>query len=757
MPSFFWNFNLIPCSLFKLYHRYLHVRRFRPQFSSLRCNRSDVDDPQLLLQWLGEGKLQKARALLDRMPQRGSRSGVVHWTSVLTKYARDGFVDEARALFELMPERNLVTYNAMLSAYVQSGRIGDASRFFDGMPERSVVSWTSMLCGFTNAGRIREAKRFFDAMPEKNVISWNSMMDGLIRNGDLVEAQRLFDIMPERNQVSWNTMIKGYSENCRMEEARILFEKLLEPNVVTWTSLIAGYCRTGDVDEGYCMFQRMPERNIVSWTAMIGGFAWNGFYKEALLLFLEMRSTTDIKPNEETFISLVYASAGIGFPPLGKQLHAQLIVNGLDWDDYDGRLSKSQVHMYSEFGLMDHAEYIFTKNSNDCFVQSCNSMINGYIRIEQLEKAQHLFNTIPIRDGISWTSIITGYFNVGRVTEACCLFNEMPERDAVAWTVMISGHVQNERFAEAIHIFSEMRSEGVTPLDSTYSTLLGAAGAMAYLDQGKQFHCILMKTRSILDIILENALVSMYAKCGDISTAQYIFSGMTYRDTISWNSMIVGFSHHGLANKALKLFEAMQDSETNPNSVTFLGVLSACSHAGMVDRGWDLFNSMFTEHAIQPGVEHYVCMIDLLGRAGKIQEAEEFVLKLPFKPGIAIWGALLGACGLGRKNIEIARHAAQRLLEIDPLNAPAHVLLCNIYAATGRRDEEGMLRKEMGLKRVKKVPGCSWILLKGKVHLFLSGDTSHSQAGEIVSLLSHLAVGESSSMTNSPMFSQETS
>ncbi|KAF8379134.1 hypothetical protein HHK36_028563 [Tetracentron sinense] len=738
MPSpCFKNCSLILSSTFKLRCYSLHVGRFKPQlpFSTPHRHRYTGEDAEQLLQFLSERKLREARDLLDKMPERGSHGVVVLWTSMLSKFSRDGFVDEARSLFEIMPERNLVTFNAMLSSYVQSGRIVEACRFFEEMPERNVVSWTSMLCGLTHAGRLGDARKLFYVMPDRNVVSWNSMVVGLIRNGDLEEARRLFDIMPVRNQVSWNAMISGYAENQRMEEARILFDAMLDPNVITWTSLIAGYCRDGNVKEAFRLFRSMPDRNIVSWTAMIGGFVWNGFYEEALLLFFEMRSINDMKPNGETFISLVYACSGLSFPRLAKQLHAYLIVDGWDYDDYDGRLSKSLIHMYSQLGYMDFAQYIFSNNSNNHIVQSCNSMINGYVRIGRLEKAQHLFDTVPIRDGVSWTSMISGYFNAGHVKEACCLFYRMPERDAIAWTVMISGHTQNELLAEAIYLFSEMWAEGVIPLDSTYSSLLGAAGAMVYLDQGRQFHCLLMKTRSKIDTILENSLISMYAKCGEIYDAHIIFCDMTFRDTISWNSMIVGFSYHGLANEALKVFEAMLNSGNLPNSVTFLGVLLACSHAGLIERGWELFYSISKEHALQPELEHYICMIDLLGRAGKVEEAEEFVSTLPFEPGLAVWGVLLGICGLGKMNVATARRAAQRVLELDPLNAPAHVLLCNIYAATGRHCEEGMIRKEMGLKGVRKVPGCSWILLKGKVHVFFSGERSHPKADEIFSLL----------------------
>ncbi|TXG63048.1 hypothetical protein EZV62_010042 [Acer yangbiense] len=549
---------------------FLQLRSFNSQakFRNAHYRRLTYSDSQIL-HLHSRNKLQDARNLINEMTQRNPGHGlVVHLTSLLTKFSKHGFIDESKVLFELMPLRNVVTY-AMLSGFLQNGRLGDASRLFEDMPERNVVSWTAMIYSLADSGRLSEVKRLFEEMPERNVVSWNSMVVGLIRNGELEEARQIFDGMPEKNIVSWNTMIAGYAESYRMGEARVLFEEMEERNVVTWTSMIAGYCRAGEVDKG------------------------------------------------------------MGFPQLGKQLHAQVIVNSLAYDDYDGRLSRSFIHMYSSFGIMDFARYIFNKNMNIYTVQSCNAMINGYIRIGRLDEAQTLFDTIPDRDEISWTSLIDG-------------------------------------------------------------------------------------------------------------------------DLVSWNSIIMGFSHHGLASETLKVFESMLESGTHPNSLTFLGVLSACSHAGMISQGWKLFNAMRDVYAIQPVLEHHVCMINLLGQAGRVKEAEEYVLRLPFEPDHHIWGALLGVCGFGETNAEIAKFVAKRLLEMDPLNGPAHVVLCNIYVANGWHVEEQKLKKEMGLKGLRKAPRCSWIILSGKVHMFLSGDKNQPHFNIFFSLCvglgtkkgAHLGLGD---------------
>ncbi|CAM8906560.1 unnamed protein product [Rhodiola kirilowii] len=690
-----------------------------------------------ILECIRNWRLEDARNLLDEMLDRDSNRPVVVWTSLLSRFSKLGYVDEARVLLGVMPEKNVVSCNALLSGYVKSGRLSEGWKFFYDMPERDVVSWTCMVCGLADAGRIDEAWRVFEAMPERNVVTWNSMIVGLIKNGELDEARGCFDQMVERSTVSWNVMISGYIENGRMEEARSMFDRMESPNVVTWTTMVAGYCKSGNLEEAYHLFHKMTERNTVSWTAMIGGLAWNGRYKEALLVFFRMRGEFSARPNEETLLSLVYACAGLGFSKPGRQLHAQLIVNCWEYEDHDGRLCRGLIHIYSSLGMMGPAHHIFKRNLNRCTVKTYNTMINGYIRDGELEHAELVFTMIPVRDKVSWTSMIDGYFNAGEVQKACDYFYNMPDVDEVAWTVMISGHIRNELFIEATYLFSEMRRNGFSPLSTTYATLIGAAGALVDLNLGKQLHSLLMKTEPQLGLLVENSFISMYSKCGELDDAYRVFSSMILRDSISWNSMIMGFSNHGRPTEAFEAFDAMLESEILPSSTTFLALLSACNHSGLVEKGKLYFKKMSELYAIEPGVEHYISMINLLGRAGKIKEAEELVLNLPFKPSLTIWGALLGACGFSNKNSTIAVRAAKEVLSLDPSNAPAHVALCKVYSANGHHLEEHKLRKEMGVKGVHKVPGFSWLSHEGKYHSFLAGDSLCQESAEMVTLLSN--------------------
>ncbi|MQM10544.1 hypothetical protein Taro_043436 [Colocasia esculenta] len=387
-------------------------------FRSFHLNGHDQDHELLLLRCLSHCDLRGARQLLDGSSSRGDPDAdVVRWTSLLSRYARRGHVDEARALFDVMSHRNLVTWNAMLSAYAASGRLDAARHLFEGMPERNVVSWTSMLCALLRAGRTHEAAELFGAMPDRNVVSWNAMVAGLARNGELDAARRMFDGMPERDRASWNAMIAAYTERSMMGEARRLFDEMGgDTDVVTWTTVISGYCRAGDVGEAYGLFLEMPPvtRNVVTWTAMIGGLSSNGYYEDAITLFLEMNQTARVAPNCETLISLLYACTGLRFPCLGKQIHAQIILCGMNGPDLRDRLAKGLIQMYCRFHVLDWAQWIFIQSSVNCHdTVVWNSMVNGFAQIGRLDEARWFFDRTPFPDQITGSTMVSAYFNAG--------------------------------------------------------------------------------------------------------------------------------------------------------------------------------------------------------------------------------------------------------------------------------------------------------------------------------------------------------
>eukprot|EP01018_Ginkgo_biloba_P007459 Gb_18840 [translate_table: standard] len=579
-----------------------------------------------------ESKNRRIDQLQCSESSRGNHKDLLSWNSMITKYAKNGRIENARQLFDRMPIRDVVSWNAMIAGYVQNGRIENARQLFEIMPKRDVVSWTVMITGYGKNGRVSEAYNLFDKMPDRDVVSWTAMITAYAQNGRMDDARQLFDKMPKRNVVTWAAMIEGYLENGSLDDAIHLFDKMPERNSFSWNAMIAGYARHGRVEDASQLFENMPERNIVSWNTMIAGYAQNG----------------------------------------------------------------------------------------------------------RMDEARHLFDTMPRRNVVSWTAAITGYAQIGQMEDARHLFDKMPERDAVAWNAIIAGYAQNWQYEESVLLFSEMQRIGLRPNQSSFASVLSACTSLACLELGKQVHDHILKNGFESAVISGNALITMYAGCGSLGDAIHVFSKMTGRDVVSWTAMITGYAQHGCGKEALRLFKQMQLEGIKPDDITFIGVLFACSHAGLVDEGLDVFDAISRDHCITPTIEHYACMVDLLGRSGQVEEAEDFINRMPVKPSALVWRTLLGACGI-HLNLDIGKRVAECLLELNPQNAGTYVLLSNIYAAAGRWDGVGMVRTLMKDRGVKKQPGYSWIEVNNKVHAFVVGDRSHPQTEKIYLMLDILA------------------
>ncbi|XP_073117833.1 uncharacterized protein [Elaeis guineensis] len=591
-----------------------------------RCNR--------MLSALGRRRgLDEARALFDRMPQRD----VVTYASMITLYLQSGNLPQAEALFWQAPARNVVLGSAMIDGYVKAGRIDEARKIFDAMPDRNVVSWTSLVSGYCRVGRTDEARRLFDQMPERNVVSWTTMVFGYARNGMLIEARELFDRMPERNVVSWTAMIRGCVENGRIREARELFDRMPHRNVYSWNVMISGYLDTKQASEAMDLFQLMPQRNAISWTVMVTGLARNGL----------------------------------------------------------------------------------------------------------MEKAREFFDMMPKKDTAAWNAIITAYAEEGRMSDVQELFDLMPDRNVVSWNVVIHGYAKNGYREEALRLFLIMLRSPVKQNETTLTSVLGMCQSNVEV---KQIHGQAIKIGYERDTSLMNALVTMYSRSGDLGSAWLAFKTLDAKDVVSWTSMILACSHHGHGDCALEVFAQMLRRGAKPDGITFVGVLSACSHVGLVDKGKRIFNSMSRAYGLEPKAEHYSCLVDLLGRAGLVEEAKEVVSEMPQgELDEAVLGALLGACRVHEK-IEVASHVGEELIELDPSGSGGYVLLANVFASHGKWNDVARVRKVMREKKVKKVPGFSQIEVKMRNHVFYVGDRSHPQAKEIYGMLKEVLLPQMKEM-----------
>ncbi|MQL72320.1 hypothetical protein Taro_004633 [Colocasia esculenta] len=687
-------------------------------------------------------RLSSSSTVADGLPQvnfgrptsrsAGSSASRVQSNALITRHGRAGDLRQAQAVFDSMLHRDVISWTALVTAYAENGETAVARELFDSMPRRNTASWNAMVTAYARDLRVREAAELFGTMPRRNAVSYAAMVAGFMRAGMLREAEELYVGAPVelRDPAASNALISGYLRRGKLGEAVRVFEGMLVRDVVSWSSMVDGCCKGGRIDEARRLFVIMPERNVVTWTAMIRGFMKAEMWEDGFLTFLAMKRD-GVSINSVTLSVILGACTQFGKPSEGIQIHGLILSMGFGCDVF---LGNSLIIMYFKCNLIDDAKMVFdTMEKKD--VVSWNSLITGYVQTDRIEDAQVLFERMPTRDVVSWTSMLVGFSSRGWLEESIHLFEEMPVKDDVAWTAMVSGFVGNEEHENAFRWFIQMLREGIMPNPLSISSILSASAGLAILSQGMQVHACASKMHMESDVSVQNSLVSMYAKCGNLADACRMFSSIRHPNIVSMNTMITGFAQHGLAAEALDLFEKMQANGYKPNQVTFLAVLSACSHAGLVEEGYRHFKSMSTFCGIEPGPDHYTCMVDLLGRAGWLKEAIELVGSLPSGPHSAVWGALLGASRL-HFDLGLAKHAAGQIFELEPKSATAYAVLSEMYSLAGLKSDEEEVRAAKRLRGVRKNPGCSWITLDNRISVFFAGDKSHPDWKEICTVLS---------------------
>ncbi|XP_058101167.1 pentatricopeptide repeat-containing protein At4g02750 [Magnolia sinica] len=628
-----------------------------------------------------------------KYPSSSAESEIVKCNMAISDHMRNGRCESALELFGAMTKRTTVSWNAMISGYLMNGRFDLAHRFFAEMPERDLVSWNVMINGYIRKRNLYAARLIFDEMPERDVVSWNTMISGYTQNGYVDEAREIFDRMPVKNSISWNVILVGYIQNGRIQDACRLFESKLDWDTVSWNAMMSGYVRRKRLADARALFDRMPEKDLVSWNTMITGYTQDGDLTEAQKLFEE-------SPKRDVFT----------------------------WT--------AMVSGYVQNGMLAEARRVFDEMPEKNSV-SWNAMIAGYLQCKMMDAAKELFEAMPCRDISSWNSMITGYSQNGEVDLARQLFDEMPQRDSISWAAMISGYAQGGFSEEALCLFIQMKRDGERITRSTFTSALSTCADIAALECGKQVHGRLVKAGYETGCFVGNALLVMYCKCGSIDEAYDAFVGMPEKDVVTWNTMIQGYARHGFGKEAVEVFESMRMTDVKPDDVTMVGVLSACSHAGLVDKGMHYFYSMNQDYGIAAKAQHYTCMIDLLGRAGRMEDAQALMTSMPFEPDGTMWGALLGASRI-HGNTNLGEKAAERIFEMEPANSGMYVLLSNLYAAAGRWSDVSKMRVIMRDRGVKKVPGFSWIEVKNRVHTFSVGDSVHSDKEKIYAFLEEL-------------------
>lgn len=671
------------------------------------------------------GRVVDARRVFDSLHERS----VFTWTIIIAAYVQKGHFFEAFKLFKKMEHEGVkpdeVTFVSILKACaglggIERGRQIHIHLLMSGIKQNLHVE-NALVGMYAKCGSIEDAREMFENMSTRDIVSWNAMITGYAQHGNGEDALRFFLRMEcegvEPDAVTFVCILRACASLAALEKGKEIHAQLIssrcECNIFVGNTLVDMYAKCGCMEDARQVFDRTAGKDRVLWNAIIAGYAMHEHENEAFNLFKQMKQE-GIKPNGVTFMIILNACASLA---AGKRIHADIIGNGYESDLF---VVNTVIDMYAKFGSIVDAHHIFDKASTRDVV-SWNVMITGYTQHGHGEVALELFwhmlkegvrpnkvtfgtilnacaNTMALEDGKLIHALINSagcevYVDVGStliymyakcqsLMDAHYLFDKMSERSVVSWNAMIIGYSEHGPEEEALKIFQKMQMEDVKPDEVTFVTILNACAILSALDQGKQIHGHIINNGYGSDIYIGSSLVDMYAKCGSIENARQAFDRMPRQDLISWTAMITGYSQHGFNKEVFLLFQQMLQEGVNPDEITFLCILSACSHLGLVDQGLQYFYSMTQLHNLTPTLEHYSCIVDMFGRVGCLIGAIDFIDKMPFEPGAVVWKTLLGACK-NHGNVQLAKHVSQHILKLDPEDAAALVLLSNTYAAAG--------------------------------------------------------------------------
>ncbi|XP_022987633.1 putative pentatricopeptide repeat-containing protein At1g68930 isoform X2 [Cucurbita maxima] len=466
-----------------------------------------------------------------------------------------------------------------------------------------------------------------------------------VRANEIDQAKRLQSHMEHHlfqppDPFLHNQLLHLYAKFGKLRDAQNLFDKMLERDVFSWNALLSAYAKSGSIQDLRATFDRMPYRDSVSYNTIIAGLSGNSFPKESLELFRRMQRE-GLEPTEYTNVSALNASAQLLDLRRGKQIHGSVIVH-----NYLGNvfICNALTDMYAKCGEIEHARWLFDRLTNKNLV-SWNLMISGYVKNGQPEKCIGLLHEMRLSghmpDQVTLSTVIAAYCQCGRADEARRVFNEFKDKDIVCWTAMLVGYAKSGREEDALLLFNEMLLEHFEPDSYTFSSVVSSCAKLASLYHGQAIH-----GKSILagldnNLLVSSALIDMYSKCGLIDDARSVFDVMPTRNVITWNAMIVGYAQNGRDKDMLELFENMLQEKFKPDNVTFVGVLSACLHSNLIEQGQVFFDSISNQHGLTPSLDHYACMVNLLGRSGRIDQAVNLIKSMPHEPDFLIWSTLL--------------------------------------------------------------------------------------------------------------------
>nr|XP_043613662.1 pentatricopeptide repeat-containing protein At3g13880 [Erigeron canadensis] len=642
--------------------------------------------------------------------------------------------------------------NTLLNMYLKCNDMDSALQLFEEMPERTVVSWNLLISGYTKLGKYICAKQVFcKARVEKvglSKFSYASMLSVCAQTGDLELGKVIHGLIVLSgvgvDAFLSNLLVSMYSKCGRVDQARVVFDTCGELDDVSWNSIIAGYVKAGLYCEMLQVLVKMHQSGVGFSSYVLGSvlnacctnFRWCLTWGK-LLHSLSMKLGWDLDVVVGTALLDMYAKIGdlndaiaiFGFlRDKNVVMYNAMIAAMLHRQNASDEIMKNSVNLFNEMQRhrLGPSEFTFSTMIKACV--TCKDLeygkqIHAHICKNNLQSDEYIGSTL-VDLYSSWSSM----------KDAVRCFDSTNKQHIVIWTSMIAGHAQNGKYERALALFCELLTSGLKPDDFTISTVLSACANLGGVRSGEQMQSYSTKTGIIKSSVVLNSLIYMYAKSGDIDSANQTFEVADKSDVVSWSVMICSTAHHGCVKEALTLFDLMISSGIEPNDVTFLGVLTACSHSGFVEKGLRYFETMKRDHGITPSEKHCACIVDLFGRAGRLSDAEIFITDSGFSHAPVMWRSLLSSCRI-HKNMEIGKHAAERLIEIEPHASASYVLLYNIYHDAGMEAHATNIRDLMTNLRIKKEPGISWIEVGNRVHSFLVGDKCHPQSEKVYAKL----------------------
>ncbi|XP_058076933.1 pentatricopeptide repeat-containing protein At1g74600, chloroplastic-like [Magnolia sinica] len=643
------------------------------------------------------------------------------FSSILTACASVGELDMGRGIhgwvIKCGAEDDIFVGTAIIDMYVKCGDVNEAVKEFSWMPSRNHVSWTAIISGFVQVANTFSALNFFKEMKATGVEINNFTVTSVLTACGKPELAK------EAMQIHGLILKSGFSMDSSVKDALIIM-----------------YANIGDIGLSERVFEEMGSmENVGTWAAMISAFAKNVSSRRSVELFQRM-FREGLRPNRFCCSSVLSIVSCVN---LGKQIHSYIVKAGLDLDVSVG---SALFTMYSKCGSLEDGYDVFKQMPEKDGV-SWTSMIAGFAEHGLVDQAFCLFREMLVEevrpDQMTLSAVLTacsvcqslrkgkeihGYaLRVGFGTETLVgsalvnmyskckalvsarrIFDAMPQKDQISWSSLVSSYAQNRHSEEALLQFHQMLIAGMKIDCFTISSILGVSATLTRPGLGKQLHAHTVKIGIDLDLSVSSSLITLYSKCGSIDDSRKVFDQIDKPDLVTWTAMIDGYAQHGQGVEALKIYEMMREEGMEPDSVTFVGVLSACSHNGLVEEGYFHLNSMATDYGIKPEARHYACMVDLLSRAGRLREAERFIETMPIKPDALMWGTLLGACRI-YGDVELGRSAAKKVLELEPCDSGAYVSLSNICADAGDWEEVLKIRNLMKGVGVKKEPGWSFV------------------------------------------------